>query len=171
MENRFEARRAIAPSPLLGREEELDLLVRRWQQAKAGEGRVVLIAGEPGIGKSRLTRALLERLQAEPHTRLQYHCSPYHQDSALHPIISQLVRAAGMEHEDAADQKLGKLEAFLRRQPRTTTKLWRCWRPCCLSRLGLSMLRWTSVRSAARNLPSGHWSASSRRSLPGSPSS
>ena len=87
--------------------------MRRWQQAKAGEGRVVLIAGEPGIGKSRLTRALLERLQAEPHTRLQYHCSPYHQDSALHPIISQLVRAAGMEHEDAPDQKLGKLEAVL----------------------------------------------------------
>ena len=73
----------------------------------------MLIAGEPGIGKSRLTRALLERLQAEPHTRLQYHCSPYHQDSALHPIISQLVRVAGMEHEDAPDRKLGKLEAVL----------------------------------------------------------
>ena len=113
LENRFEARRADLAAPLLGRDEELDLLARRWQQAKAGEGRVVLITGEPGIGKSRLTRALLERLQAEPHTRLQYHCSPYHQDSALHPIISQLVRAAGIEHEDAADRKLGKLEAVL----------------------------------------------------------
>ena len=71
LENRFEARQQTA-SPLLGREEELDLLMRRWQQAKTGEGRVVLITGEPGIGKSRLTRALLERLQAEPHTRLQY---------------------------------------------------------------------------------------------------
>ena len=112
LENRFDARQH-AGAPLLGREEELDLLVRRWQQAKAGEGRAVLIAGEPGIGKSRLTRALLERVQDEPHTRLQYHCSPYHQDSALHPIISQLVRAAGIEHEDAADRKLGKLGAVL----------------------------------------------------------
>jgi class 3 adenylate cyclase/predicted ATPase len=113
VENRFEARRADLAAPLLGRDEELDLLARRWQQAKAGEGRVVLIAGEPGIGKSRLTRALLERLQAEPHTRLQYHCSPYHQDSALYPIISQLLRAAGIEQEDARDTKLGKLKAAL----------------------------------------------------------
>ena len=112
LESRFEARQQTA-SPLLGREEDLDLLVRRWQQAKTGEGRVVLITGEPGIGKSRLTRALLERLQAEPHTRLQYHCSPHHQDSALHPVISQLVRAAGIEREDSADQKLAKLEAVL----------------------------------------------------------
>ena len=118
VENRFEARRAEPAGPLLGREEELDLLARRWQQAKAREGRVVLITGEPGIGKSRLTRALLERLQAEPHTRLQYHCSPYHQDSALYPIVSQLTRAAGMEHEDTADQKLGKLEAALAPTPK-----------------------------------------------------
>jgi predicted ATPase/class 3 adenylate cyclase len=112
LENRFDARQQTA-SPLLGRDEELDLLLRRWQQAKTGEGRVVLISGEPGIGKSRLTRALLERLQAEPHTRLQYHCSPHHQGSALHPVISQLVRAAGMAHDDSGEQRLAKLEAAL----------------------------------------------------------
>jgi predicted ATPase len=72
-----------------------------------------LVAGEPGIGKSRLTRALLERLKAEPHTTLQYDCSPYHQDSALHPIISQFLRVTGIEHDDAPDQKLGKLKAVL----------------------------------------------------------
>jgi predicted ATPase/class 3 adenylate cyclase len=112
LESRFEARQQTT-SPLLGREEDLDLLVRRWQQAKIGEGRVVLITGEPGIGKSRLTRALLERLQAEPQTRLQFHCSPHHQGSALHPVISQLVRAAGIGHDDSAEQKLAKLEAVL----------------------------------------------------------
>src|SRR5262245_383851 len=75
IENRFEVRRAAMDSRLLGRDEELDLLWRRWGQAKRGEGRVVLIAGEPGIGKSRLTRALQERLRSEPHTQLLYHCS------------------------------------------------------------------------------------------------
>jgi len=111
--NRFEALRGANPAPLVGRDEELEVLRRRWAQARSGEGRVVLVAGEPGIGKSRLTRALLELLQSEPHTRLQYDCSPYHQDSALHPIIRQLLRVAGMEHEDAPDQKLSKLKAVL----------------------------------------------------------
>ena len=110
--SRFEARRQT-PSPLLGRDEDLNLLLRRWQQAKTGEGRVVLITGEPGIGKSRLTLALQERLAAEPHTRLVYQGSPYHQDSALYPVISQLVRAAGIEHEDSQNQKLAKLETVL----------------------------------------------------------
>jgi class 3 adenylate cyclase len=94
MESRFEALRSEA-TPLIGRDEELDLLLRRWQQAKTGEGRVVLVSGEPGIGKSRLTAALSQRLQEEPHTRLRYFCSPYHQDSALYPFIVQLERAAG----------------------------------------------------------------------------
>src|SRR5215831_14466142 len=111
--NRFEALRGANPAPLVGRDEELEVLCRRWAQARSGEGRVVLVTGEPGIGKSRLTRALLERLQAETHVRLQYDCSPYHQDSALHPIISQLLRVTGMEHEDAPEQKLGKLKATL----------------------------------------------------------
>ena len=89
MLSRFEALRS-GETPLVGREEEVELLVRRWQQAKSGEGRVVLISGEPGIGKSRLTAALSEHIGTEPHTRLRYFCSPYHQDSALHPFITQL---------------------------------------------------------------------------------
>jgi DNA-binding winged helix-turn-helix (wHTH) protein/predicted ATPase len=113
IDNRFEALRGANPAPLVGRDEELGLLHRRWTEARSGEGRVVLVAGEPGIGKSRLTRALLERLEAEPHTRLQYDCSPYHQDSALHPIISQLMRVTGIEHDDAPERKLGKLKAVL----------------------------------------------------------
>ena len=114
IENRFEVRRAAVGSPLLGRDEELDLLWRRWEQAKRGEGRVVLVTGEPGIGKSRLTRALQERLRSEPYTQLLYHCSPYHQDSALYPIIGQLIRAAGIERDDAPETKLDKLEVLLR---------------------------------------------------------
>src|SRR5204862_1501364 len=82
--SRFEALRS-GTTPLVGRDEELDLLLRRWQQAKAGEGRVVLLSGEPGIGKSRLTAALHEKLAGETHTRLRYFCSPHHPETALHP--------------------------------------------------------------------------------------
>ena len=112
VENRFEARRADVASPLLGRDEELELLLRRWEQAKRGEGRVVLLTGEAGIGKSRLTRALQERLRAEAHTSLTYHCSPYHQDSAFYPVIAQLTRAAGIERDDT-EARLRKLETLL----------------------------------------------------------
>jgi hypothetical protein len=93
MESRFEALRSEA-TPLIGRDQELGLLVRCWEQARAGEGRVALVSGEPGIGKSRLAAALAQTIQGEPHTRLRYFCSPYHQDSALHPFIVQLERAA-----------------------------------------------------------------------------
>ena len=110
--SRFEALRSEA-TPLVGRDEELDLLLRRWRQAKAGEGRVVLLSGEPGIGKSRLTAALSERIERDPHTRLRYFCSPYHQDSALYPFITQLERAAGFVRDDAVQQKLGKLRELL----------------------------------------------------------
>jgi predicted ATPase len=110
--SRFEALRSQA-TPLVGREEELDLLLRRWQQAKDDEGRVVLISGEPGIGKSRITEALHERLEAESHTRLRYFCSPHHQDSALYPVIVQLERAADFARDDTVDVKLGKLTAVL----------------------------------------------------------
>jgi AAA ATPase domain len=112
VESRFEALRTTT-TPLIGREEEIELLMRRWSQAKAGDGCVVLISGEPGIGKSRLAEAMQERLDTEPHTRVRFFCSPYHQDSALYPAIAQLERAAGLRREDTADQRLTKLEALI----------------------------------------------------------
>ena len=113
VESRFDALHASGLTELVGREEELELLLRRWSKAKTGEGQVVLLSGEPGIGKSRLTAALLERLAAEPHTRLRYFCSPQHTDSALYPIISQMERAAGFAHDDSAQAKLDKLDVVL----------------------------------------------------------
>ena len=112
-EGRFEAFHASGLTELVGREEELDLLLRRWSKAKTGEGQVVLLSGEAGIGKSRLTAALLERLASEPHTRLRYFCSPQHTDSAFYPIISQTQRAAGLAHDDTTQAKLDKLDAVL----------------------------------------------------------
>jgi class 3 adenylate cyclase/predicted ATPase len=112
-ESRFEALREGAGAPLLGRDEELELLLRRWRQAKSGQGCVVLLSGEPGIGKSRLAAALLEQIAGEPHFRLRYYCSPHHTDSALHPIIAQVERAAGFARDDDPSTKLDKLEAML----------------------------------------------------------
>jgi class 3 adenylate cyclase len=111
--SRFEALRGSALTRLVGREEEIELLLRRWARAKQGEGQVVLISGEPGIGKSRVTAALRERIEPQPHTRLRYFCSPHHQDSALYPFIAQLERAAEFAREDTADVKLDKLEVLL----------------------------------------------------------
>ena len=113
VESRFEALHTSGLTALVGREEELELLLRRWSKVKAGEGQVVLLSGEAGIGKSRLTAALLERLTSEPHTRLRYFCSPQHTDSAFYPIISQMERAAGIRHDDAPPTKLVKLDAVL----------------------------------------------------------
>jgi predicted ATPase len=111
-ESRFEALRGTA-TPLVGRDEELAILERRWRQAKSGEGCVVLVTGEPGIGKSRLVQTLAEWLSGEPHTRLRLFCSPHHQDSALYPTVTQLERAAGFPREDTASERLDKLEAVL----------------------------------------------------------
>ena len=111
VESRFEAMHSTGLTALVGREEELELLVRRWSRAKTGQGQVVLLSGEGGIGKSRLTAALLEHLATEPHTRLRYFCSPQHTDSAFYPIIGQMERAAGLAHGDTPQARLDKLDA------------------------------------------------------------
>jgi class 3 adenylate cyclase len=111
-EGRFVALRGVR-TPLVGRDEELAMLERRWQQAKSGEGGVVLLSGEPGIGKSRLAQTLIDRLAGEAHTRLRTFCSPHHRDHALYPTITQLERAAGFRRDDTADERLDKLEAVL----------------------------------------------------------
>ena len=113
VESRFEALHASGLTALVGREEELELLLRRWSKAKTGEGQVVLLSGEAGIGKSRLTAALLENIATEPHTRLRYFCSPQHTDSAFYPVIGQMERAAGLAHDDTAEARLDKLDAVL----------------------------------------------------------
>jgi class 3 adenylate cyclase/predicted ATPase len=113
VESRFEALHSTDLAALVGREEEFELLLRRWSRAKTGEGQVVLLCGEAGIGKSRLTAGLLAHLVAEPHTRLRYFCSPQHTDSALYPIIGQMERAAELARDDAPQAKLDKLDAVL----------------------------------------------------------
>ncbi len=115
VESRFDALRTTSLTTLVGREEETELLLRRWSRAKTGEGQVVLLSGEAGIGKSRLTAALLERIAAEPHTRVRYFCSPHRADSALHPIIGQMERAAGLAYDDKPQAQLDKLDALLAR--------------------------------------------------------
>src|SRR6516165_7655344 len=112
-ESRFEAVRTARLTGLIGREDELDFLLERQRLAWNGEGQIVLISGEPGIGKSRLVAALAERIAGEPHTRLRYQCSPYHTNSALRPFIAQLERAAGFKADDAPEQRLDKLETLL----------------------------------------------------------
>jgi predicted ATPase len=113
-ESRFEAATTTGLTPLVGREEEIGLLRRRWEQAKAHEGQVVLLCGEPGIGKSRILQTLGEQVAAEPHVRLRYQCSPYYSNSAFYPIIMQLQRAAQMTRSDTPAQKLTKLGFFAR---------------------------------------------------------
>jgi len=113
VESRFDALRASGLLPMVGRQEEMELLLRRWQQSGAGEGRTVLICGEPGIGKSRLAKWFAERVESEPHTRLSYQCSPYHRTSALYPVVAQIARAAGFEMEDSPERRLDKLDEML----------------------------------------------------------
>jgi class 3 adenylate cyclase/predicted ATPase len=113
VESRFQALHATGLSALVGREEEIELLLRCWAKAKTGEGQVVLLSGEAGIGKSRLTVAVLDHLAAEPHTQLRYFCSPQHANSALYPVIGQMERAAGLAHDDGPRAKLDKLDALL----------------------------------------------------------
>src|ERR1700720_4851624 len=113
VESRFEAQHKTRLTPPIGRDEEIELLLRRWQHVAQAEGSVVVLTGEPGIGKSHIAQALQERLQAEPHIRLRYFCSAHHTNSALYPSIGQLERAARFERRDAPAEKFAKLEALL----------------------------------------------------------
>ncbi|UQD96026.1 adenylate/guanylate cyclase domain-containing protein [Bradyrhizobium japonicum] len=114
VESRFEAFHAGGRLTLLiGREDELHLLSQRWRKAEGGEGQVVLLAGEPGIGKSRLVVAMQDELQGVPHTRLRYFCSSHHQDSVFYPVVTQLKRAAGFKGDDADETRLQKLRVVL----------------------------------------------------------
>jgi predicted ATPase/class 3 adenylate cyclase len=112
-DSRFEAAHLTVLTDLIGRNDEIKFLAERQRRAWKGEGQIVLISGEPGIGKSRLAAAVAERIATEPHTRLRYQCSPYHTNSALHPFIAQLERAAGFKADDTIEQRLDKLEAVL----------------------------------------------------------
>jgi predicted ATPase/class 3 adenylate cyclase len=112
-ESRFEALHGAGLTPLVGREHEIGLLLRHWEAVKEGEGQVVLLAGEPGIGKSRLVRAMRLRLENEPHTAVSHYCSPYYQTSPFHPVIGLLARAANFAADDPPEVKLNKLEALL----------------------------------------------------------
>jgi len=113
--SRFEAMHKTKLPPLFGREEEIELLLRRWRHATQEEGRVVVLTGEPGIGKSHIALAIEERLQSEPHITLRYFCSAHHTNSALFPFIGQLEHAAGFEHSDSVTERLSKLDALVAR--------------------------------------------------------
>jgi predicted ATPase/class 3 adenylate cyclase len=113
VEGRFEAMHTNKLPPLFGREEEIDLLFRRWRQATQEEGRVVVLTGEPGIGKSHIALALGGRLENQSHITLRYFCSAHHTHSALFPFVNQLERAAGFKYSDTPAEKLAKLNALL----------------------------------------------------------
>ncbi len=115
LESRFAARQAGGMTPIVARDQELALLIERWRQAKSGEGQMVLLSGEAGIGKSRITEALVDALSGEPHFLLRYQCSPYHTDSPLYPAIQQIAHAAGFAEHDSLERRLDRLETLLAR--------------------------------------------------------
>lgn len=117
VESRFEARSGGSVAQMVGRDHELALMLERWQRTKATEGQLVLLTGEAGIGKSRITRAMIDAVSGEDHIRLNYQCSPYHIDSSLYPAIQHLTFAAGLKPGDSNDEKLDKLEALVGREP------------------------------------------------------
>ena len=111
--DRFEATVRRGLTPLVGREEEINLLLRRWEQANDSEGQVVLLSGESGLGKSRTLRNFQERVQSEPCNRVLYYCSPYHRDTPFYPVIDQLQRGLRFEKSDSVAQKLDRLDSVL----------------------------------------------------------
>ena len=163
-EGRFEALHGERLTPLVGREHELGILLERWAWAKDGDGQVVLLSGEPGIGKSRLIRALRERLGDAPCTPLSHYCSPYHTNSALHPVIALLERAARLDRGSSPEDQLAKLEAVLARASVRPDEVV----PLLAALLGVP----TGTRYPARALPRRcrnngpcmRWSTSSRAS-------
>ena len=134
VESRFEALHASGLTALVGREEELELLLRRWSKAKTGEGQVVLLSGEAGIGKSRLTASLMERLAGEPHTRLRYFCSPQHTDSALYPSSVRWNAPPGLLHDDTAQANSTSWRRCWRR-PRPLLRMRHYLPRCCRCRM------------------------------------
>ena len=158
VDSRFDAMHATGLTELVGREEELELLLRRWSKAKSGEGQVVLLSGEPGIGKSRLTAALLQRVASEPHTRLRYFCSPQRTDSAFFPIISQMERAAGFAHDDSSQAKLDKLDALLAQSFTPPSQMRRCLLRCshCQTMDVIRSLDTDAAAAAAEDAGSAH---------------
>ena len=113
LESRFAARQVGGLTPIVARDQELALLLERWRQAKSAEGQMVLLSGEAGIGKSRITEALVDAVSGEPHSLLRYQCSPYHVDSALYPAIQQIAHAAGFAEDDSSERRLDRLELLL----------------------------------------------------------
>jgi class 3 adenylate cyclase/tetratricopeptide (TPR) repeat protein/ABC-type transport system involved in cytochrome c biogenesis ATPase subunit len=119
VESRFAARQTGSLTPIVGRDREIELMLERWALAKSGQGQMVIVSGEAGIGKSRITRAVIDEVAKDDHTRITYQCSPYHADSAFYPVIQQLSYAAGFAQSDGSDTRLDKLEALLGQTPDT----------------------------------------------------
>jgi class 3 adenylate cyclase/tetratricopeptide (TPR) repeat protein len=138
LQSRFDALHPRPLTPLVGREEELEILSRRWARAQARAGQAVLLCGEAGIGKSRVVQALQERIAAQPHTCLACQCSPHHTSSALSAVITQLEHAANFAHDDGATTKLDKLESLLNRAG------------CNLAEIAPWLARLLSIPSAGR---------------------
>ena len=132
--SRFEATATRGLTPLVGREDEIRLLLARWRPAEEGEGQVVLLSGEPGIGKSRIIQSLRERLQNEPRINLHYFCSPFYPNSALYPVIDQLERAAEFRRDDPPDASSTSSSRCSAGRPAGRPRPRRCWRRCCRSR-------------------------------------
>ena len=110
---RFDAAQRARITPLVGRRQEVSLMFERWREAREGEGQVILVSGEPGIGKSRMVQAVHDDTAEMKVARIRYQCSPHHQDNALHPVARQITRAARFLGDDTDDTKLDKLEALL----------------------------------------------------------